>query len=82
MSKLERTWWFAALSGGVSVLCTLFVLHHAGVGAPWGFAQWTVYFFCFVGFSRCFAFLAWLTVLLARPSSPLLDTAPPRRTGA
>ncbi|MCA1246586.1 hypothetical protein [Massilia sp. MS-15] len=82
MSNLERKWWFAGLSGAVGTACTWWTLRAAGIGSPDGVAQWLVYFCCFIGFTRAFSFLAWLALLLARPSSPLLDSAPGRRPGA
>ena len=32
-----------------------------------GAAQWAVWFLCFMGLQRCFAFLGWLTVLVVSP---------------
>lgn len=74
MSNLEKKWWFNALAGGVSAFCARFVLDQAAIPDPAGAAQWTLFFFCVLGFWRGFSLLAWLVVLLVWPRSPLLDS--------
>ncbi|MEW6760960.1 MAG: hypothetical protein AB1437_09070 [Pseudomonadota bacterium] len=74
MSNLEKKWWFNALAGGVSAFCARFLLDQAGIPDPAGAAQWTLFFFCVLGFWRGFSFLAWLAVLLVWPRSSLLDS--------
>ena len=73
-SKLEQTWWFVGLMGGLSALVTIHVMRTAGIWAPANFAQWILYFFCFVGIHRCISFLGWGVVLLVAPKSPLLKS--------
>jgi hypothetical protein len=75
-TRLGRTWWFAGLLAGLSGLLTLPLLHAAGIPSPpetW--AQWLVYFLCYVTVWRCLSFLCWFVVLLAAPSSKLLGPA-------
>jgi len=73
MSNLERTWWFCALAGAVSSMGTRFLLAMAGIGSPSGAAQWTLFFICFFGVWRLVAAASWLVLLLAKPTSTLLD---------
>ena len=71
-TRLGRTWWFAGLLAGVSALLTLPLLHAAGIPSPENWAQWLVYFLCYVTVWRCLGFLGWFVVLLVSPSSKLL----------
>lgn len=73
MSRFEKTWWFAAAAGGASAACTNFLLQLAGQSMPDGWAQWLVYFLCVFGIWRGITVVTWLALLLAVPSSPLLD---------
>lgn len=77
MSRFEKTWWFAAAAGGASAFCTVSLLQLAGQSMPDGWAQWLVYFICFFGIWRGITFVTWLALLLAAPSSPLLDKIHP-----
>lgn len=82
MSNLESKWWFVATVSGVSAFAARFVLEMAGIPSPSGWAQWTLFFFCLLGFWRCLSFLAWSALLLIAPTNPLLDkpgARPPRR---
>jgi len=75
-SRLEHTWWFAALVSALAVLSTGFLAHRAGLGVPpTGLAQWIVGALCFVALHRGFAFAGWLLVLALAlaPSSRLLQ---------
>ncbi|MCC2974411.1 hypothetical protein [Massilia sp. IC2-476] len=78
-TRLRQTWWFVGIVAALSALLSNLVLRAAGMGSPESLAQWLVYFFCLVGFWRCFDFLGWLVLLLVAPSSKLLD--PPARRG-
>ena len=73
-SKLEQTWWFVGLVGGLSALLTLQVMRAAGIWSPDNLAQWTLYFFGFVGIQRCISFLGWGVLLLMAPKSELLKS--------
>jgi len=77
MSNLERTWWFCLLAGGISSAGTRFLLATAGIDSPSGAGQWTLFFFCFFGVWRLFAAAAWLTLVLVKPTSTLLDNGKP-----
>ena len=73
-SRLEHTWWFAALVSALAVLSTGFLAHRAGLGVPpSGLAQWIVCALCFFVLHRGFAFAGWLLVLALAPSSHLLE---------
>jgi len=73
-SKLERTWWFMALTGALAAFSTGYLLYSAGLPLPaTGLAQWVVYCLCFAAFQRGFSFALWLLALGLAPSSPTLD---------
>ncbi|RYE90481.1 MAG: hypothetical protein EOO78_31590, partial [Oxalobacteraceae bacterium] len=63
-SRLEHTWWFAALVSALALSSTGFLIHSAGLGLPaTGLAQWIMYALCFFALHRGFAFAGWLLVL-------------------
>jgi len=73
-SRLEHTWWFAALVSALAVFSTGFLIHSAGLGVPpTGLAQWIACTLCFFMLHRGFAFAGWLLVLALAPSSRLLE---------
>jgi len=73
-SRLEHTWWFAALVSASAALSTGFLAHRAGLGVPpTGLAQWIVCALCFFVSHRGFVFAGWLLVLALAPSSRLLE---------
>ena len=75
-SKLEHTWWFAALVSALAAFSTGALIHSAGLGVPAaGLAQWVMYGLCFFALHRGFAFAGWLLVLALAPSSRLLEPA-------
>jgi len=79
MTKLERTWWFAALAGGIGAFSARWLMEYAGIGSPSGIAQWLVFGCCMAMIVRLLSFLGWMILLLAKPTSPLLDTASSRK---
>jgi len=73
-SRLEHTWWFAALVSASAALSTGFLARRAGLGVPpTGLAQWIVCALCFFVLHRGFVFAGWLLVLALAPSSRLLE---------
>jgi hypothetical protein len=72
-SRLERKWWFAAPTGALAVIVTVYLLDSAGIRSPYNFAQWTLYFMCFAGLQRGFSFAGWLLVLCLSPSNKALE---------
>ncbi|RZA34922.1 MAG: hypothetical protein EOP92_13185 [Lysobacteraceae bacterium] len=79
MSNLENKWWFILAVSGISTIAARYVLEAAGIPSPAGAAQWTLFFFCMLGFWRGLSMLAWFAVLLVSPSSTLLDQPARRR---
>lgn len=73
-SKLEQKLWFVGVVCGLSALVTMHVMRIAGIWEPGNFAQWILYFFCFVGIHRCISFLGWGVLLLVAPRSSLLKS--------
>ena len=70
MSELERKWWFFIPVVILTAMSTILLLHAAGLPPfEYGAAQWAVWFLCFMGLQRCFAFLGWLTVLVVSPKT-------------
>lgn len=76
-TALGQKVWFVGCQAGLSTFITLPLMHAAGLASPEGWAQWLVHFLCFFTVWRVVGFLGWFTVLLAAPSSKLLD--PPLR---
>lgn len=67
-SRLERKWWFSVPVSLLAFFLTEFVMHCAGILHPYNFAQWTLYFTCFVGLQRSLSFAGWLLVLCLSPA--------------
>ena len=68
MSELEKKWWFSLPVSMLTVMSTIGLLHAAGFPPfQYGAAHWAVWFLCFMGLQRCFAFLGWLAVLVVSP---------------
>lgn len=65
--KLDKQWWLNALPTGLGVLCTWWLMQHAGLWPTRGWVQFALYFFCYLGLWRCFSFVLWLVLLLVRP---------------
>ena len=76
MSRLEKNGWFIAAVSSVTAVLTILLLHGAALWPARGVEQWVVYFFCFAGIWRCISFLGWLIVLIAAPSSKVLNRGP------
>lgn len=75
LTSLEQKWWFAGIRAGLSALVTLPLLQAAGLSSAGDWAQWLVHFLCFYTVWSAIGFLGWFVIMLAAPSSKLLDPA-------
>lgn len=72
-STLERKWWFAGPAAALAVLLTMFLMRSAGIGQPYGVAQWLLYFICVAGLQRGLSFAGWLLVVGLSPADKVRE---------